>query len=60
MKCKNCKREKLFHSEGRFIDGKWAQDNLIPKKLWNKWICSYNCYIRLIDPSLINKKELKK
>ncbi len=47
VRCVVCGRKKTFLKEGRFIDGSWAKDELLPEKYRNKWVCSYACYKKL-------------
>jgi len=48
VKCVVCKRERQTLSEGRRIDGSWAEDERIPKRYWDKWVCCWNCYSKLL------------
>ena len=54
IRCVVCGRKKTFPTEGRFIDGSWANDNKLPEKYRNKWVCSYACYKKLF-PTEIEK-----
>ena len=47
VRCVVCGRKKTLPKEGRFIDGSWAKDELVPEKYRNKWVCSYACYKKL-------------
>ena len=48
VRCVYCKREKLFPTEGRIIDGSWMRDNYL-SKYKGKWVCSYRCYQELLN-----------
>ena len=54
IRCVVCGRKKTFPTEGRFIDGSWANDNKLPEKYRGKWVCSYACYKKLF-PTEIEK-----
>ena len=54
VRCVVCGRKKTFPTEGRFIDGSWVNDNKLPEKYRNKWVCSYACYEKLF-PTEIEK-----
>jgi hypothetical protein len=58
IRCVVCGRKKEFESEGRFIDGTWRYDLLIP---WchGKWVCCYNCYSKLIDFVKCDQEQLQ-
>lgn len=65
VKCAVCGRKKTFLNEGRFIDGSWAKDKLVPEKYHNKWVCSYHCYEKLLvhfrqESKNEKRKEMRK
>ena len=49
-RCVYCKRERLFPTEGRTIDGSWVGDRYLCK-YEGKWVCSYRCYYKLLEKS---------
>ncbi len=55
-KCIVCgKREQDIKEEeyrGRIIDGSWYHDNFLPFTTWGMWVCSWECYNKLITPYL--------
>jgi len=55
IKCCVCKREKKLKEEGRFIDGEWVDDDLIQKRYWGKWVCSYSCYNKMVRKKIKGK-----
>lgn len=59
MKCIVCEREKLFETEGRFIDGSWKEDVLL-EEYKNKWVCCYFCYKKLTEKKKNKQKEGRK
>ncbi len=48
MRCAACGRKQLFENEGRFIDGTWAEDAMLPE-LKGAWVCCYACYRKLLS-----------
>jgi len=57
IKCLTCGTTKAFPTQGRHIDGSWAEDYTLPKKKWGGWVCSWNCYEKLLPDSWYSKLE---
>ena len=51
VSCAFCGRKRLFETEGRTIDGSWADDDNLDKSYYGQWVCSYACYDKLIGSS---------
>lgn len=48
-RCAVCGRERMVLEEGRYIDGEWVGDQLVPEQFQYKWICSFRCYEQLLQ-----------
>jgi hypothetical protein len=42
---------------GRVIDGTRASDQLIPKRWHGKWVCSKECYRKLLPSWYVENKQ---
>jgi hypothetical protein len=46
-RCCVCNRRPTSASEGRRIDGSWAEDKTIYRRFQGRWVCCFSCYRRL-------------
>jgi hypothetical protein len=51
QECAQCGRKRMLESEGRIIDGNWHEDKYIPEAFKYAWVCSYQCYTKLMTTS---------
>jgi len=55
-KCVVCGINSTASEHGRFIDGTWFDDDKLPSEYSGKWVCSNECYAKLVKDKTVNGK----